>query len=61
MLALMSAPSDGKANWAQKCSLNRVRLSGKRARGGGAEGSRCRADLFLGPLVCKAVGERRVQ
>ena len=28
---------------------------------GGAEGSRCRADLFLGPLVCKAVGERRVQ
>ena len=29
--------------------------------GGGAEGSHCRADLFLGPLVCKAVGERRVQ
>ena len=28
---------------------------------GGAEGSHCRADLFLGPLVCKAVGERRVQ
>ena len=39
---------------------DRVRLSGKRARGS-AEGSRCRADLFLGPLVCKAVGERRVQ
>ena len=38
----------------------RVRLSGKRAKEG-AEGSRCRADLFLGPLVCKAVGERRVQ
>ena len=34
MSALTSAPSDGKANWAQKCSLNRVRLSGKRARGG---------------------------
>ena len=60
MLALMSAPSDGKAKRVQKCSLNRARLSGKRARGG-AEGSRCRADLFLGPLVCKAVGERRVQ
>ena len=60
MLALMSAPSDKKANWAQKCSLIRVRLSGKRARGG-AKGSCCRADLFLGPLVCKAVGERRVQ
>ena len=58
--ALTSAPSDGKAIWAQKCSLNRARLSGKRARGG-VEGSRCRADLFLGPLVCKAVGERRVQ
>ena len=39
---------------------DRVWLSGKRVRGG-AEGSRCRADLFLGPLVCKAVGERRVQ
>ena len=60
MSALMSTPSDKKANRVQKCSLNRVQLSGKRARGG-AEGSRCRADLFLGPLVCKAVGERRVQ
>ena len=60
MLALMSAPSDKKANWAQKCSLSRVWLSGKRVKGG-AEGSHCRADLFLGPLVCKAVGERRVQ
>ena len=60
MLALMSTPSDKKANWVQKCSLNRVQLSRKRARGG-AEGSCCRADLFLGPLVCKAVGERRVQ
>ena len=60
MLALRSAPSDQKANWAQKCSLNRVQLSGKRVKGG-AEGSCCRADLFLGPLVCKAVGERRVQ
>ena len=60
MLALVSAPRDGKASQVQKCSLNRARLSGKRARGG-AEGSRCRADLFLGPLVCKAVGERRVQ
>ena len=56
MLALMSAPSDGKANRLQKCSLNRAQLSGKRARGD-AEGSCCRADLFLGPLVCKAVGE----
>ena len=27
----------------------------------GAEGFHCRADLFLGPLVCKAVGERKVQ
>ena len=60
MSALTSAPSDEKANRVQKCSLNRARLSGKRAKGG-AEGSRCRADLFLGPLVCKAVGERRVQ
>ena len=34
MLALRSTPSDQKANWAQKCSLNKVRLSGKRARGG---------------------------
>ena len=59
MSALMSAPSDKKVNWAQKCSLNRVWLSGKRVKGG-AEGSCCRAD-FLGPLVCKAVGERRVQ
>ena len=33
MSALMSAPSDKKANRAQKCSLNRVRLSGKRAKG----------------------------
>ena len=33
MLALRSAPSDQKANQAQKCSLNRARLSGKRARG----------------------------
>ena len=32
-----------------------------REQGGDAKGSRCRADLFLGPLVCKAVGERRVQ
>ena len=39
---------------------DRARLSGKRVRGG-VKGSRCRADLFLGPLVCKAVGERRVQ
>ena len=23
MLALMSAPSDGKANWVQKCSLSK--------------------------------------
>ena len=61
MSALTSAPSDGEANWVQKCSLSRARLSGKRVRGGGAKGSRCRADLFLGPLVCKAVGERRVQ
>ena len=60
MSALMSVASDKKVNWVQKCSLYRARLSGKRARGG-AEGSRCRADLFLGPLVCKAVGERRVQ
>ena len=60
MSALRSAPSDQKVNRAQKCSLNRVQLSGKRAKGG-AEGSRCRADLFLDPLVCKAVGERRVQ
>ena len=60
MLALMSTPSDKKTSWVQKCSLNRAWLSGKRARGG-AEGSRCRADLFLGPPVCKAVGERRVQ
>ena len=60
MSALRSTPSDQKANRVQKCSLNRVWLSGKRARGD-AEGSRCRADLFLGPLVCKAVGERRVQ
>ena len=60
MLALMSTPSDKKVNQAQKCSLSRVWLSGKRAKEG-AEGSHCRADLFLGPLVCKAVGERRVQ
>ena len=33
----------------------------KESKGGGAEGSHYRADLFLGPLVCKAVGERRVQ
>ena len=60
MLALRSAPSNQKVSRAQKCSLDMVRLSGKRARGG-AEGSHCRADLFLGLLVCKAVGERRVQ
>ena len=60
MSALMSAPSDKKVSRVQKCSLNRVRLSGKRAKGG-AEGSCCEADLFFGPLVCKAVGERRVQ
>ena len=60
MSALMSAPSDKKTGQVQKCSLIRARLSGKRVRGG-AEGSHCRADLFLGPLVCKAVGERRVQ
>ena len=60
MLAFTSAPSDGKVNRAQKCSLNRVQLGGKRVKGG-AEGFHCRADLFLGPLVCKAVGERRVQ
>ena len=60
MLALRSAPSNQKANRAQKCNLSKVWLSGKRVRGG-AEGSHCRADLFLGPLVCKAVGERRVQ
>ena len=60
MSALRSTPSDQKANRAQKCSLNRVQLSGKRVKGG-AEGSCCRADLFLDPLVCKAVGERRVQ
>ena len=60
MSALMSTPSDKKASQVQKCSLIKARLSGRRARGG-AEGSRCRADLFLGPLVCKAVGERRVQ
>ena len=60
MSALTSTPSDGKVNQVQKCSLSRVQLSGKRVRGG-AEGSCCRADLFLGPLVCKAVGERRVQ
>ena len=59
MSALRSAPSDQKASRVQKCSLNRAQLSGKRARGG-AEGSHCRAD-FLGSLVCKAVGERRVQ
>ena len=59
MSDLTSAPSNEKANQAQKCSLNRAWLSGKRVRGG-AEGSCCRADLFLGPLVCKAVGERRV-
>ena len=55
----MSTPSDGKASQVQKCSLNRAWLSEKKARGD-AEGSHCRADLFLGPLVCKAVGERRV-
>ena len=60
MSALMSAPSDKKVNQMQKCSLNKVWLSGKRARGG-AKGSCCKADLFLGPLVCKTVGERRVQ
>ena len=60
MSALRSPPSDQKASRVQKCSLNRVRLSEKRVKGG-AEGSRCRADLFLGPLICKAVGERRVQ
>ena len=60
MSALRSIPNDQKASWVQKCSLDRAWLSGKRARGG-AEGSCCRADLFLGPLVCKAVGERRVQ
>ena len=60
MSALINTPSDGKANQAQKCSLNRAQLSGKRASRG-AEGSYCRADLFLGPLVCKAIGERRVQ
>ena len=59
MSALRSAPSDQKANWVQKCSLSRARLNGKRVKGG-AEGSCCRADL-LDPLVCKAVGERRVQ
>ena len=62
MLALMSVLSNGKVNRVQKCSLSRAWLSGKRARGeGGAEGFHCRADLFLGPLVCKAVGERKVQ
>ena len=60
MSALMSAPSNKKVSQGQKCSLNKAWLSGKRAKGG-AEGSHCRADLFLGPLVCKAVGERRVQ
>ena len=30
MLALRNAPSDQKVNRAQKCSLNRVQLSGKR-------------------------------
>ena len=60
MSALTSTPSNGKANWVQKCSLIRVQLSRKRMRGG-AEGSCCRADLFLGLLVCKAVGERRIQ
>ena len=34
MSALMSALSDKKANWVQKCSLNKVQLSEKRARGG---------------------------
>ena len=33
MLALMSAPSNGKAIQVQKCSLNRVWLSERRARG----------------------------
>ena len=60
MLALMSAPSNKKASRMQKCSLIRARLSGKRARGV-LKVLACRADLFLGPLVCKAVGERRVQ
>ena len=60
MSALMNAPSDKKANRVQKCSLEKMQLSRKRVRGD-AEGSCCRADLFLGPLVCKAVGERRVQ
>ena len=55
MSALRSAPSDKKASRVQKCSLNRVWLSGKRVKGD-AKGSCCRADLFLGPLVCKAVG-----
>ena len=32
-----------------------------REQGGGAKGSCCGSDLFLGPLVYKAVGERRVQ
>ena len=60
MSALRSTPSDQKASWVQKCSLDKMWLSGKRAKGG-VEGSHCRADLFLGPLVYKAVGERRVQ
>ena len=34
MSALMSAPSNKKVSQVQKCSLNRVQLSGKRARGG---------------------------
>ena len=34
MSALRSAPSDQKASWAQKCSLDSMRLSGKRAKGG---------------------------
>ena len=34
MLALTSAPSDGKVNQVQKCSLIRVRLSRKRVKGG---------------------------
>ena len=34
MSALMSAPSDKKVTQMQKCSLNKPRLSGKRARGG---------------------------
>ena len=58
-MALMSAPSDKKVNWAQKCSLDKC-VEWKESKGG-AEVSRCRRDLFLGPLVCKAVGERRVQ